>query len=104
MALYTKVKDVDIKIGDKVELVTNYVDGDKTKKQKFEGIVIAIKNSGDGQSFTVRKVTREGYGVERIFPILWPNLESVKVVNHNKVRRAKLYYMREKIGKQADET
>ena len=104
MALYTKVKDVAVKIGDEVELTTNYVDGDKTKKQKFDGIIIAIKNSGEGKSFTVRKINREGYGIERIFPVLWPNLESIRVVKHNKVRRAKLYYMREKIGKQADET
>jgi len=104
MSLYTKIKDVAVKIGDQVELTTNYVDGDKVKKQKFEGTVIAIKNSGEGKSFTVRKVTKDGFGVERIFPVLWPSLDSIKVVASNKVRRAKLYYMRDKIGKQANET
>ncbi|MFA6005128.1 MAG: 50S ribosomal protein L19 [Patescibacteria group bacterium] len=104
MALYTTIKGVDVKIGDEVELVTNYVDGDKQKKQKFEGIIIAIKNSGEGKSFTVRKVTKDGFGIERVFPVLWPSLDSIRVISGNEVRRAKLYYMRGKIGKQANET
>lgn len=103
MALYTKVKETDVKIGDEVQLVTNYTDGEKTKKQVFTGIVIAIKNVGVNKSFTVRKMTKSGIGVERIFPTAWPLLESIKVNAHNEVHRSKLYYMRERSGKRSSE-
>lgn len=104
MAIYATVKDTKIKIGDQVELVTNYLDGEKTKKQKFAGMVIAIKNGGVNKSFTVRKIGLLGIGIERIFPVEWPWLDSVKVLSHNPIRRAKLYYMRQKKGKLAEET
>ncbi|OGK64458.1 50S ribosomal protein L19 [Candidatus Roizmanbacteria bacterium RIFOXYB2_FULL_41_10] len=104
MALFAKIKDQAVQIGDEVDLTTLYVDAGKEKKQKFSGIVIAIKNRGENKTFTVRKISNEGIGIERIFPINWPYLEEVKVKKHNKVRRAKLYYMREKIGKKALET
>jgi large subunit ribosomal protein L19 len=104
MAMYTSIKGTKVKIGDQVELLTNYLDNGKTKKQKFVGLVIAIKNRGINQSFTVRKIGVLGVGIERIFPVEWPWLESVKVLTHNPVRRAKLYYIRHKIGKVAEET
>jgi len=103
MGIYATVKEQKIKVGDNVELTTTYVDGGKEKKQKFEGMVIALKNAGVNRSFTVRKICTLGIGVERIFPMLWPLLDSVKVIKHNKVRRAKLYYVRGRIGKQASE-
>ena len=104
MALFAKIKDKTVRVGDEVSLTTVYLDGDKEKKQKFNGIITAIKNRGENQSFTVRKISNDGIGIERIFPVNWPYLEEVKVLKHNKVRRAKLYYMREKIGKRALET
>jgi large subunit ribosomal protein L19 len=104
MALSTQIKDQKVRIGDQVELTTVYVDADKEKKQKFDGIVIAIKNREENKTFTVRKICGTGYAVERIFPVNWPYLEKITVVKHNKVRRAKLYYMRGKIGKKALET
>lgn len=104
MALFTKIKDQTVKVGDEVSLTTVYLDAGKEKKQRFNGIVIAIKNRNENQSFTVRKISNDGIGIERIFPVNWPYLEEVKVLKHNKVRRAKLYYMREKIGKRALET
>ena len=104
MSLFLKIKDQDVKIGDEVELNTVYVDAGKEKKQKFQGIVIAVKNKGENKTFTVRKISNDGIGIERIFPANWPWLESIVVKKHNKVRRAKLYYMRDKIGKRALET
>ena len=104
MALFVKVKNQDIRVGDNVELTTVYVDAGKEKKQKYVGMVTAIKNSGDNKTFTVRRITNDGMGIERIFPANWPWLEDIKVKSHSKVRRAKLYYMRQKIGKQALET
>jgi len=94
MALYRKIKDQTVKIGDEVSLTTIYLDGGKEKKQKFNGTVIAFKNRGENQSFTVRKISNDGVGIERIFPVNWPYLESLKVLKHNKIRRAKLYYTR----------
>lgn len=104
MALYTKVKDTEVKVGDEVQLVTNYTDGEKSKKQTFTGVVIAIKNMGVNKSFVVRKMTKSGIGVERIFPVEWPLLESIKVNEHNPVHRSKLYYMRDRSGKHSEET
>jgi len=104
MALVTKIKDVKVKVGDEVEMITSFLDGTKEKKQKFSGLIIGIQNRGTNKSFTVRKISNTGIGVERIFPVEWPWLESIKVKKHNKVRRAKLYYIRERIGKRATET
>lgn len=104
MSLFVKIKDQDVRVGDEVELTTVYLDAGKEKKQKFEGIVIAIKNKNENKTFTVRKISNDGIGIERIFPVEWPWLEAITVKKHNKVRRAKLYYMRDKIGKKALET
>lgn len=104
MALFTKIKDQEVKIGDEVELTTLYLDAGKEKTQKFSGTVISFKGKDANKSFTVRKIGVLGMGIERIFPINWPWLKDIKVTKHNKVRRAKLYYMRGKIGKQASET
>ncbi len=74
----------------------------KTERiQIFEGNIIAIKNGGASSTFTVRKVGKDGIAVERIYPIHSPNVESVNIISKAKVRRAKLYYLRDRVGKAA---
>lgn len=82
-----------INIGDVVRVQTKLKEGDHVRKQRFEGIVIARKSSGIASTFTVRAVI-EGYGVERIFPLYSPSIEKIAVLRHEKIRRAKLYYLR----------
>lgn len=79
--------------GDTVRVSNKVVEGDKERTQLFQGVVIKVKNSGVGSSFTVRRVTY-GVGVERTFPLYSPRVEKVEVVRHGKTRRAKLYYLR----------
>lgn len=95
-----KVNRPEISIGDTVVVDTVIRDRDKKRIQKFQGIVIAKKGKGLTRSFTVRKIS-EGIGVEKIFPLYSPNISKIKVLKHAKVRRAKLYYMRDRIGKRA---
>ena len=87
--------------GDTVNVGVKVVEGSKSRVQNFEGVVIAI-SSGGGlyKTFTVRKISN-GVGVERIFPLHSPNIDSIKVLKKGKVRRAKLYYLRELKGKAA---
>ena len=89
------------KSGDTINIGVKVVEGNKSRVQSFEGVVIA-KSSGGGmdKTFTVRKISN-GVGVERIFPINSPNIESIKVIRKGKVRRAKLYYLRNLKGKAA---
>ena len=87
------------KSGDTLNVGVKVVEGDKSRVQNFEGVVIAISAGGGmDKTFTIRKVSN-GIGVERIFPINSPNIESIKVMKKGKVRRAKLYYLRELKGK-----
>lgn len=86
--------------GDTVNVHVKIREGNKERIQVFQGLVIQRKNSGAGESFTVRKISN-GIGVERIFPILSPNIDKIEVTRHGKVRRARLYYMRGKQGKAA---
>ena len=88
------------KVGDTVKVHFKIVEGKNERVQIYEGLVIAMKNSKIGKSFTVRKISY-GVGVERVFPIHSPRIVKVEVVRPGKVRRAKLYYIREKIGKGA---
>ncbi len=88
------------KIGDTVKVHFKIVEGKTERIQIFEGLVIVIKNSKVGKTFTVRKISY-GVGVERVFPIHSPRVVKVEVVRPGKVRRAKLYYIRNKIGKGA---
>ena len=87
--------------GDTINVGVKVVEGTKSRVQNFEGVVIA-KSSGGGmdKTFTVRKISN-GVGVERIFPLNSPNIESIKVIKKGKVRRAKLYYLRNLKGKAA---
>jgi large subunit ribosomal protein L19 len=91
----------DFRVGDTIRVNYKIIEGDKTRTQPYQGIVIAQKGSGVSKTFTVRKISANSVGVERIFPLLSPNIESLKVIKKGKVRRAKLYYLRERIGKQA---
>ncbi len=81
-------------VGDTVKVNYKIVEGDKGRVQPFEGIVIAKKGSGVSRTFTVRKIASNKVAVERIFPFYSPNVESVDVIKSQKVRRAKLYYLR----------
>ena len=86
-------KRMDFRAGDTVKVFTKYKEGDKTRVQQFEGVVIGISGGGINTNFTIRKVSY-GVGVERIFPLYSPFIEKVDVVQRMKVKRAKLYYLR----------
>ena len=87
--------------GDTMNVGVKVVEGSKSRVQNFEGVVIAISSGGGlDKTFTVRKISN-GVGVERIFPLHSPNIDSIKVLKKGKVRRAKLYYLRELKGKAA---
>ena len=87
--------------GDTINVGVKVVEGTKSRVQNFEGVVIAISSGGGmDKTFTVRKISN-GVGVERIFPLNSPNIESIKVIKKGKVRRAKLYYLRNLKGKAA---
>ncbi|MBN2874685.1 MAG: 50S ribosomal protein L19 [Spirochaetales bacterium] len=90
----------DVKAGDTVRVHFKIVEGKTERIQIYEGLVIAMKNSGVGRSFTVRK-NSYGVGVERVFPLHSPRINKIEVVRYGRVRRGKLYYIREKIGKKA---
>ncbi len=86
--------------GDTVVVNVKVTEGERTRVQAYEGVCIARNGGGINESFTVRKISY-GEGVERVFPVLSPNIESIKVVRRGKVRRAKLYYLRDRRGKSA---
>ena len=89
-----------INIGSTVRVHVRITEGDKSRIQIFEGTVIAKNNSGIAETFTVRRVSY-GVGVERVFPVHSPNVAKVETVRNGKVRRAKLYYLRDRVGKAA---
>jgi large subunit ribosomal protein L19 len=86
--------------GDTLRVGVKVVEGERTRIQNFEGVCIARSNKGLGSSFTVRKISF-GEGVERVFPLYSPNVDSIEVVRRGAVRRAKLYYLRGRTGKAA---
>jgi large subunit ribosomal protein L19 len=86
--------------GDTLRVGVRVVEGDRTRVQNYEGVCIARANRGLGSSFTVRKISF-GEGVERVFPLYSPNIDSIEVVRRGAVRRAKLYYLRGRTGKAA---
>ena len=90
----------DFKAGDRVRVHVRVIEGNKERIQQFEGDVISVKGGGMGRSFTVRKIS-SGVGVERIFPFSSPKIAKIEVVREGKVRRAKLYYLRNLSGKAA---
>jgi large subunit ribosomal protein L19 len=90
----------NFKVGDTVKVFSKIVEGGKERVQGFEGLVIKQQGGGIGENFTVRKMV-QGIGVERTFPIHSPRIENIAVLRSGKVRRAKLYYLRKRIGSQA---
>ncbi len=90
----------DFNVGDTVKVEVKIKEGERERIQIFEGTVIAKKGSGIAQTFTVRKISY-GCGVERIFPLHCPSVKDIKVVRKGRVRRAKLYYLRNRVGKAA---
>ena len=89
-----------ISVGDTVKVHVRIKEGDKSRIQLFEGTVIAKKHGGISETFTVRRLSH-GCGVERVFPLHSPVVEKVDVIRSGKVRRAKLYYLRDRVGKAA---
>lgn len=87
-------------VGDTIRVDVNIREGERERIQQFEGTVIAKKGSGVSETFTVRRVSY-GVGVERVFPLHSPNVKAVQVIRQGRVRRAKLYYLRDRVGKAA---
>ena len=97
---YMKSEVPAIAVGDSVKVYVKVVEGTRERLQAFEGIVIAKKNGSVRETITVRRVSF-GVGIERTFPIHSPRIDKIEVVRHGKVRRAKLYYLRDRVGKAA---
>ena len=95
-----RAEPLDIKVGNTVRVHVRIKEGSRERVQVFEGIVIAKKHGGISETFTVRRVSY-GVGVEKVFPINSPSIEKVELVRKGKVRRAKLYYPRDRVGKAA---
>lgn len=89
-----------IKVGNTIKIWVKIREGERERLQAFEGTVIAIKGSGVSQTFTVRRVSY-GVGVERVFPVHSPNVDKIELIRTGKVRRSKLYYLRDRVGKAA---
>ena len=101
MAQFFSYNEQTISVGDTVAIHQEIVEGGKKRIQVFEGLVIAVKNRGVGQSFTVRKIATGGIGVEKIFPVNMPGITKIDLKRTGKVRRSKLYFLRERTGKRA---
>lgn len=102
MANQVKWQDkIEFSVGDTIKVQQTIKDGDKTRTQAYQGIVIAIRGEGQGKNFVVRKMAVGGIGVEKIFPINTPTVTGIEIVKKGKVRRAKLYYLRNLLGKKA---
>mgnify|MGYP002510188980 CR=1 FL=1 len=97
---YTKAEPPKVSVGDTVRVHLRVKEGSRERIQIFEGTVIAKKHGGIEESFTVRRISY-GIGVEKVFPLHSPAVEKVEVVRKGKVRRAKLYYLRSRVGKAA---
>ena len=97
---YLKDDLPDFKAGDNVKVHIKIREGDKERVQVFQGDVIAMRGGGINRSFTVRKIS-SGIGVEKIFPLHSPNITKIQVIRRGDVKRAKLYYLRERTGKRA---
>lgn len=94
-------KDIpDFNVGDTVRVFSKIIEGDKERLQAFEGTIIKKRGRGIGEVFTIRKVV-QGVGVEKTFPLHSPRVEKIKVVKSGRPRRAKLYYLRKRIGSKA---
>ena len=97
---HLKAEPPVVTVGDTVRVHLKVKEGNRERIQIFEGTVIAEKHGGIEETFTVRRISY-GIGVEKVFPLHAPSIEKVEVVRHGKVRRAKLYYLRDRVGKAA---
>ena len=97
---YLKAEPPKVEVGSTVRVHIKVKEGNRERIQVFEGTVIAKKHGGIEETFTVRRISY-GVGVEKVFPLHAPSIEKVEVVRHGKVRRAKLYYLRGRVGKAA---
>ena len=95
-----KTEVPEFNVGDTVKVYQRIVEGSRTRTQMFEGTIIKIQGGGIGKTFTARRVSY-GVGVEKTWPVNSPNVEKIEVVRHGKVRRAKLFYLRDRVGKAA---
>jgi large subunit ribosomal protein L19 len=95
---YLRTDLPELTVGDSVDVAVKIVEGDRERVQTFSGVVIKIRGGGLGKTFTVRRIV-QGEGVERVFPVHSPVIESVRVTRKGKTRRSKLYYLRERVGK-----
>ena len=93
--------EIDFGPGDTVRVHLKIIEGEKERIQIFQGVVIGISRKMNRTTFTVRKVSSGGYGVERILPLFSPAIDKIEVTRRGRVRRAKLYYLRDRIGKAA---
>ncbi len=91
----------DFRAGDTLRVAVSIKEGDKQRIQNFEGVCIAKRGTGTGATFIVRKIGANGIGVERIFPLYSDSIDSITVLRKGRVRRAKLFYLRERRGKAA---
>ena len=97
---YKKAEPPVVAVGDTVRVHLKVKEGNRERIQVFEGTVIAKKHGGIEETFAVRRVSY-GVGVEKVFPVHAPSIEKIELVRHGKVRRAKLYYLRNRVGKAA---
>jgi large subunit ribosomal protein L19 len=91
----------EFRAGDTIRVAVTIKEGNKTRVQNFEGVCIAIRGEGTGRTFNVRKIGANSVGVERMFPLYSESIESITVLRRGRVRRAKLFYLRERKGKSA---
>lgn len=101
MSQFLTYKEKTIGVGDTVRVHQKISEGDKSRVQIFEGIVIAIRNQGSGKSFVVRRVGTGNVGIEKIIPVNMPSIKKIEVKRKGQVRRSKLYYLRDRVGKAA---
>lgn len=97
---YMKKELPEMNVGDTVRIMVRVKEGNRERTQAFEGTIIAKKHGGIEESITVRRISY-GVGCEKVFPVHAPNVVDVETVRHGKVRRAKLYYLRDRLGKAA---
>lgn len=97
---YMKPELPEMNVGDTVRVTVRVKEGNRVRNQAFDGTIIAKKHGGINETFTVRRISY-GVGVEKVFPLYSPVIEKVETVRKGKVRRAKLYYLRDRVGKAA---
>lgn len=101
MALTIPVLDTPVSIGDTIRLSQRIREGEKERIQNYEGMVIAIKGNQGERTITVRRIGAGAIGIEKIIPVDLPSLSAVKVLKRSKIRRSKLYFLRERVGKES---